>query len=217
MEILMLRLQTTDLLATKKFYRQIMGFDIIEETTKSIAFQIGTSSLIFDLISSEETPKYHFACNIPNNQMNEAVAWIAQRANSIAKDEAIVHDFENWKAQATYFYDNNQNIVEFITREDLHNPSDQSFSIKSILNINEIGLVTEQPLEAGKEIVKKIKTVFFSKGPQRADFAAVGDDNGLLVISNPHRHWFPTQDTAEKWKVKAIVKVAGIEYELEFN
>lgn len=218
MEILELTLRTNDIIETEKFYGQTIGLKKTQQTEKSISFNVGTSNLIFELIDKEQSPKYHFAFNIPTNKIEEAINWTSQRTNLIAvADNNFVADFENWKAKAIYFFDNNQNVLEFICRSDLKNPVDRIFSIDTILNINEIGIVTDKPLEIAKEIIEKTKTIFFSKGPKREDFVAVGTDSGLFVISNPKRNWYPTEQKAEKYIVKAKIKVAGNEFELEFN
>ncbi len=217
MQILELTLQTNNLPDTKDFYQQTMGFELIHETDNSIYFSVGTSILIFELIESEQCPKYHFAFNIPINKIPEAIDWTLERTNLIATDDSFVTDFDNWKATAIYFLDNNRNIVEFICRTDLNNPTELPFSVDTILNINEIGLVTHQSLQTGEEIIEKINTTFFEKGPIRDDFAAVGTDQGLFVISNPYRNWYPTQEKAEIWKVKGKIRMGELEYDLEFN
>jgi extradiol dioxygenase family protein len=217
MKILELILQTNKLSETKEFYEKTIGFEKIEETETSISFAVGTSKLIFELTEKIQNPKYHFAFNIPVNKIEDALNWTLERTDLIGSDNSYVTDFENWKAKAIYFFDNNQNILEFICRTDLNNKTDKPFSVETILNINEIGLVNEQPIKIGDEIIEKVKTDFFSKGPKREDFVAVGNENGLFVISNPNRNWYPTKELAERSKVKAKIKVSGIEYELEFN
>ena len=149
--------------------------------------------------------------------MNDAINWTLQRTSLIETENSFISDFENWNAKAIYFFDNNHNILEFICRTDLNNPTDKPFSFETILNINEIGLVIDQPLQIGNEIIEKTRIEYFSKGPKREDFVAVGNESGLFVISNPNRKWYPTQEMAEKWKVKGKIKVAENEYELEFN
>lgn len=218
MRIIELTLQTNNLEKTKQFYQETIGFEIIEDSENEISFKIGSSKLVFVEVNRDHHPKYHFAFNIPANKLNEAIEWTSQRMNLIKTDEnEIVSNFENWNAKAIYFYDNNLNILEFICRADLENSVEDDFSLNGILNINEIGIATDQPLQLGEEIIEKTKTNFFGKGPKREDFAAVGTDDGLFVISNPDRNWYPTQDKVEKWKIKAKVKVNEVEFEMEFN
>jgi hypothetical protein len=217
MEIQELTLLTNNLTETKEFYDQIMGFDKLKETETSISFTIGTSKLIFELSKEISNPKYHFAFNIPSNKIDDAVNWTLERTLLITTDNAFITNFDSWNAKSIYFFDFNRNVLEFICRNDLNNQTDKPFSVESILSISEIGLVNDQPLKIGKEIIERIKTEFFAKGPVREDFAAVGNDNGLFVISNPYRNWYPPNELAEKHKVKAKVKVSNKEYELEFN
>lgn len=217
MKIQELTLLTNNLNETKKFYEYTIGFEKIAENETSISFAVGTSKLIFELTKENQNPKYHFAFNIPTNKLNEAINWTLQRTSLIETENSFITDFENWKAKAIYFFDNNRNILEFICRTDLDNPTDKPFSVETILNINEIGLVIDQPFQIGNEIIDKTKIEYFTKGPKREDFVAIGNDNGLFVISNPNRKWYPTQEKAEKWRVKGKIKVADNEYELEFN
>lgn len=218
MRIIELTLQTNNLEKTKHFYHEIIGFDIIDDSEKEISFKVGSSKLKFVQVNSGYHPKYHFAFTIPTNKLEEAIAWTSHRVNLIKTDEnEIISNFENWKAKAIYFYDNNLNILELICRTDLKNSVEDEFSIKAILNINEIGIATDHPLQLGTEINEKIKSGFFAKGPKGEDFAAVGTDHGLFVISNPDRNWYPTQDKVEKCKLKTKVKVNEVEFEMEFN
>ena len=218
MEIKELILQTNNISETKHFYNITIGFDILNESEKSITFLVGTSKLTFEIVKVEICPKYHFAFNIPVNQLNDAIDWGAKRTSLITNGEnLIVADFVNWKAKAFYFFDNNRNILELISRQDLNNSTEKHFSVDSILNINEIGVVNEFPIELGEEIIQKINTNFFVKGPKRPDFVSVGNENGLFVISNDHRNWYPTQERAEKQTVKAKVKIQDREFDLSFN
>lgn len=217
MEIQELILLTNNLDETNNFYGKIIGFEIIIETETSLSFSVGSSKLTFELTEKIRNPKYHFAFNIPINKIDEAINWTLERTKLMDIDNSYIADFENWKAKAIYFFDNNQNILEFISRKELNNKSDKPFSVETILSINEIGLVNECPLEIAKEIINKIKINYFDKGPKRENFVAIGNNNGLFVITNPHRNWYPTENLAEIFKIKAKVKVLDKEYELEFN
>ncbi len=218
MKISALTLLTGNLAETKLFYEETIGFKCMGETGKSICLATGASALKFELAGKGQKPKYHFAFNIPSNKIEEALSWVANRTSLIqSKQTPVITSFENWKAKAIYFYDNNSNILEFISRTDLNNPSEIPFSVNSVININEAGLVTGNPLQTSQQIIEKTNANFFEKGPKGKDFAAVGNENGLFVIAKTGRNWFPTKDKAEKWKVKVKVKFASRDFELEFN
>lgn len=153
MNILEVKILTDNLVETERFYAELLGFYTTKKDTNSISFLAGQSMLTFTK-SNELNPTYHFAFNIPNNKINEAVNWVSTKCNLIkSSDYGIIANFENWNAKAFYFYDNNKNILEFIARFDLDNYSDNRFEISSIQSISEIGLVTDHPISYAAGLV----------------------------------------------------------------
>lgn len=207
MKILEIELLTNDIQSTQKFYSDVLELRVIEQKSDTISFQAGHSVLRFRE-SSNSNSLYHFAFNIPQNKLEESIKWISNKVELIKNSEdSIITHFENWNAKSIYFYDNNGNILEFISRFDLNNISDQTFDSKSILSVSEMGIVSDKPLVLAEELTKKENLEYFSKGPKREDFVAIGDENGLLVISTPQRNWYPTNDAAEKHTIKMVISV----------
>jgi catechol 2,3-dioxygenase-like lactoylglutathione lyase family enzyme len=206
-------LQTNYLSQTEDFYNQVLELAIVCRSENSISFQIGDSILTFEENLEVLDPKYHFAFNIPCNNIEQGFHWLKDRLDVIKdKENNFIFEFETWNAKAIYFYDPNNNLVEFIARKDLNNFSEDIFSSKSILNISEVGIATENPIDLSENIFKKFQVEFFEKGPKRDDFVAQGDENGLFVISKTSRYWFPTSDFAEKHDVKIKFKQSGKDY-----
>ena len=153
MNILEIEILTDNLVETKKFYADLLGFPTTKKDKDSISFLAGQSILTF-IQSHELNPTYHFAFNIPNNKINEAVKWVSARCDLIeSSDNGVIANFESWNAKAFYFYDNNKNILEFIARFDLDNFSDSTFAASSILSISEIGIVTDDPISYAASLV----------------------------------------------------------------
>jgi len=217
MNILELEILTNDLNATERFYVEELGVTVAHKSLESISFQIGES--ILTLKKSERiNPTYHFAFNIPHNKFEEAVIWACAKFNMIKNhDNAIVTDFINWNAKSVYFYDNNNNILELIARFDLPNTSDQPFEGSSIQSISEVGIVTDEPLVFGETIETTYGIPFFSRGSKREDFVAMGNDEGLFVVSKGSRNWYPTNHHAEKHPTKIKVAANDSVFELSVN
>lgn len=195
MHIKEIDLYTADLEGTIRFYSGSIGLETLSLQEDRVAFKAGDTVLTF--IRSEAEHIYHFAFDIPNNKMLEAVQWLALRAERIANHEGnYLTVFDNWNAQSVYFYDNNSNIVEFITRFDQGINSDEPFSAALITSVSEIGLVAENPIDFGEQLAAQYPVSFYHKGPKREDFAALGDESGLFIISGQSRHWYPTETTA---------------------
>lgn len=201
-----IQIQTSNIQKTAAFYQDILELPIIEKTIGSVSIQAGNSILKFIEEPSFQSI-YHFAFNIPENKLNEAIEWCRNKVALIGiEDQDVITNFENWNAHAVYFYDNSGNLLEFIARHDLDNSQNKAFSSKSILNISEIGIVNENPLELGNELISKYDLNFFSKNTNSEAFAAIGDDEGLLIMVRPNRNWYPTQIPSESNPVKITLE-----------
>lgn len=212
-----IQIQTSNIQKTASFYTNILELNIIEKDSESISIQAGNSVLNF-----VENPKfdsiYHFAFNIPENKLDEAIQWCNNKVDLIViEDQNVITNFENWNANAVYFYDNNGNLLEFIARHDLNNAQTEKFSSKSILNISEIGIVNENPLTLGNQLIENHDLEFFSKNTNSEVFAAIGDDEGLLILVKPNRNWYPTQTPSERNKTHIQIENNGAQIELKFQ
>jgi catechol-2,3-dioxygenase len=199
MNLLEIQLLTANIPETKKFYHEILGMEILHADDSSIKISAGLSTLIFK-ITSNESPFYHFAFTIPANKFEEAHAWASRRVQLLPiTTDSTVADFKNWDAKAFYFYDNNQNIVEFIARFDIDNNSDKPFDGPSIFSISEIGIVVDNAKPYSERMLREYDLNFFSKQPPQDDFVAIGDDHGLFIVVNDKRNWYPTSKPSGKY------------------
>ncbi|MEG2101632.1 MAG: VOC family protein, partial [Flavobacterium sp.] len=151
MKLQNIQIQTNNIEQTALFYQNTLGLPILEKNSEYIVIKAGNSTLKF-VENSDFNSIYHFAFNIPENKLDEAIAWCKTKVDLIViEDQNVITNFENWNAHAVYFYDNNGNLLEFIARHDLNNSQKEEFSSKSILNVSEIGIVNENPLELGNQ------------------------------------------------------------------
>src|SRR6266542_21302 len=179
MQIRELQLASAALDQQCHFYRYVLGFPVLQETPDVFALQAGASRLIFTRTTDTRTGIAHFAFNIPENQFAAAKQWLQERTplwrNTDGGDEFF---FEAWNAHALYFNDLDGNILELIARHTLSSASDQPFSQKSILNISEIGIVTEDvPAQVAAIEARVGATVYCEPGSD--SFTPVGDEEGL--------------------------------------
>ena len=216
MKLAHIQIQSNNIQQTATFYKEILELPIIEKTTNSVSIQAGDSVLEF-VKNPQFSSIYHFAFNIPENKLDEAIDWCKSKVELIfIEDQKVITNFENWNANAVYFYDNNGNLLEFIARHDLDNAQTEAFSSKAILNISEIGIVNENPLKLGNQLIEEHGLDFFSKNDNTDLFSAVGDDEGLLIIVKPNRNWYPTQTPSESNKTAVRIENKGNKIELNF-
>lgn len=211
-----IQIQTNNIPETAAFYKDILELPILDKTSQSVTIKAGDSILKF-IENPDFNSIYHFAFNIPENKLEEAIEWCKSKVDLlIIEDQRIIANFETWNANAVYFYDNNGNLLEFIARHDLDNLQIKTFSSKSILNISEIGIVDENPLELGEQLIEEHNLAFFAKNFNSENFTAIGNDEGLLIIVKPYRNWYPTQTPSKSNKTEVRLENNGIKIELNF-
>ena len=177
----------------KQFYKTVLGFEIIEDTSEKIAFKVGNGVLVFQY--KEDVKPSHLAFNIPSNAINDALIWLKQKTEVITYNNEYVSDFSNWKAKAIYFYDTDKNIMEFIARERIDRESDVAFSAQSILSISEVAIATND-IETIYDQINKMKSIPVFDGDFER-FCAIGNDEGLFILVNKElKKWYPTNDEA---------------------
>lgn len=204
MHIKQVILKTHSLQRTKLFYHKTLELDIIKETEEAISFRAGDTTLTFEEMK-EEKPYYHIAFNIVNNKFSDSFEWLNSKLDILpVDDEMLIAGYDDWNAQSFYFYDNNGSILEFIVRFDLPYQSDEEFSPKCIKEISEVGLVVDNVPDTAEMLKFEYDIPYFSKGPRLHDFIAMGDDYGLLLVSQSKRNWVPTQKHSKIFPVTVI-------------
>lgn len=190
MNIKELQLETKNVSLIKNFYVGTIGLKILQESDSSVSFKVGASVLTFVESSSNVNPYYHYAINIPENQIHAAIKWLGLKVNLIEHENSSLIDFPNWNAHSVYFFDSAGNIVELIARHDLDNSSNDPFSVKSLLSISEVGIPVESVKEFHDTISSQLNEKLWSGNLDT--FAAIGSQEGLLIVVTTHRNWFPT-------------------------
>ncbi|MFD2444859.1 hypothetical protein ACFSO7_12890 [Bacillus sp. CGMCC 1.16607] len=205
MKIKELILETTELKKLFDFYHIHFGFPLIKMTRDEFTIKIGSTHLTFIEGNENTKPFYHFAINIPESRMNEALKWIGKRVKiTTYEGEKVIH-FQSWDAHSVYFNDPAGNIVEIIARHQLKSSlTTKAFSNNEFLRIDEIGI----PVFNVLEVVGKIKSELgISEWKQPSDtFAAIGDEEGLFIIVKKDRPWFMSDKKAAIFPIQVIIE-----------
>lgn len=204
------KLYSNALAKTKDFYVTLLGFNLLHETEDSFVIQAGESELAFQQSHLNDRPFYHFAFDIPSNQFKDAKKWAEAKVVLNREDgEDEVH-FENLGAHSLYFEDPSKNIVEFISRQS--SPTvEGTFSAKSILNISEMGIPTNDVLSVGKQLLEFGIPVKDNQ-PLEEQFNFMGYDDSFVILVCENRTWFfSNQDSVIHPSVIEIDKSKVIE------
>jgi catechol-2,3-dioxygenase len=190
MNILELELLTNNLEAQKAFYEDTLGLPMLESDAQHLTVQVGSSRLKFTQ-QTGFSGRYHFAFDVPENQLEQAKIWLESRATLIADtDGETVFGGGDWNSDAVYFRDPQGNILELIARHELANASQTQFSSASLLNISEIGLACDNVPEVVKWLEQHLNLETYKSSSET--FAPVGNAHGLLILVLSAREWFPS-------------------------
>ena len=194
-----IRLQTNRLFPLYHFYKNVLELRVTDDSDAHFTIHAGLSKLIFEKTKDPLSyPDYHFAFNIPSNQIQGAHGWLKERTELLWIEDykSDIADFTNWNAQSVYFLDPAGNIAELIARADLNDIINEPFSAKHIRNVSEIGLVfPEKDFQRSiEQLLKDHNLQYFSKQPPLEKFGAIGDDEGLFIIVPESRSWYPCKD-----------------------
>ncbi|MDI4643607.1 VOC family protein [Cohnella hashimotonis] len=206
MRIQHVQLLTKHLGQLKAFYINELGLPLAKDSDNTFTVGIGRSGLTFVQTRNAEDPFYHFAFDIPRNKIDESIAWL----QSIGVAIHVFPDYSNrvysesWNSTSIYFHDAGGNIVEFIARHDCGPDIDTPFTADSLISISEIGLVVSD--------VNKVKDAMhadcfineYKNGHE--SFAAVGDEDGLFILSATGRVWLGSDIKAQVFKTEVTVE-----------
>lgn len=206
MRLLEITLPAADLDAMRRFYCATLGLpEIVPAWTGRLAIQCGATRLFFRAAMPGWDGRYHFAFDIPAGRFAAAFDWLRGRCTPLAdrKGETRFHS-HSWKADSVYFIDPQGNILELIARQDkpvlaeaATLDPDRPFNASEILAISELGLATPDvtgsvaTLQARMPGLPVYSGRSAGSGPVSDTFAAVGDLDGLLVVVQYGRIWYP--------------------------
>lgn len=193
MRIENLKVYSRNLEKQKQFYQSVLDFPVEEISKDAFLVEIGYSTLEFQ--QKDSATPYHIAFHIPSIQEELALFWLKDRVNILKDGKDEIVDFPAWNAKSIYFYDEDRNIIELISRKSFHPASSTVFSSQSIFGISEIGLATGNVQSAYDFLQKEFSLEKFTGDYET--FCATGDDEGLFIVINKNKKdWFPADDKA---------------------
>ncbi|MDQ2807047.1 MAG: VOC family protein [Chloroflexota bacterium] len=211
MRIHHLDLWTPDPAALRPFYAEVLQLPVLATTSAgTLSLQAGHTQLTFTQAPSDWQGRYHFAFNIAPSRFAEAKTWLAQRV-PLLRDSTGADEFysQSWNAHSLYFADPAGNILEWIARHTLPPDASGGPVIPATLGISEIGLAAPDVPQAVAAVQAQIGAPLYH-GPGSATFSPVGDEDGLCIMVQEGRLWFPdTGIPADRSPITALVADAN--------
>lgn len=179
-------LHTNKLIDMRHFYLTVLEFPTLKTSVDSFTIKVGESSLTF--LASKKPASYHFAFNIPGNQIQLAKNWLKGKVPlnlENGKDELY---YESFDADTIYFEDPSGNVVELIGRRS--QKGETCFSVASIVNISEISITTPFVEESAEKLGD---SGVFSRNnnPIKSNsLNFLGSKGTYIILVPPNRRWY---------------------------
>lgn len=214
MKIKKLQIWSGNVAEQLKFYRDLLGLEILKYNEDSFEVQVGYS--VLKIVHQEDATPYHIAIHIPDRQEEKALEWIKERVSVLKSNNEEIIDFSNWHAKSLYFYDADKNIMEFISRSQFREPETALFTEKNLIGIAEVGLATDDIREKFNFLNEECSLEIYDGNFEK--FCAIGDDAGLLITINKNeKDWFPTSDNAYASGFKLEFRHMGQDHFFKFE
>ena len=187
MRLLHLTLPVSDVAAVAAYFH-----DVLQQRVVGNHVHVGWSMIELQPAEGRPVGGVHLAFNVPDNRFSEATAWLRERT-PLQRDPQGRDYFaleSSWQSQSVYFTGPDGLILELIGRRRL--PASQRsgpFHGSEMTCLSEVGLPSRDV-----DAVRMLATERFglqALSPPSAQFAPMGDDEGLLIVVAADRHWFP--------------------------
>jgi catechol-2,3-dioxygenase len=187
-------LSVPDLEAARAFYTGVLQFAALPAET-GLTLDAGRTRLAFRASSAGELSRYHLAFSVPLARFDAARRLVAAHTPLITAgdDEVIVH--EGWDAVAFYFRDPAGSILECIARRGESADDNAAPAAPAIHSVCEVGLVVDD-VPAMAMMLRTALGIAPFRGSEGETFTALGDAEGLLIIVQRGREWYPSTGLA---------------------
>lgn len=189
MRINVLQLPVSDVASVAAWFGDVMQLPVHDG-----AVRIGWTTLQLRDADGDPVGGVHLAFNVPADRFEAATQWLLARSplQRNAKGEAHFTFGGRWESESIYYDGPDGLILELIGRRRLPaSGRSGAFHGSELTCVSEVGL----PVADVAALTAQAEDSFGLQplSPPTPYFAALGDDEGLLIVVDATRHWFPEQ------------------------
>ncbi|WP_433664544.1 hypothetical protein ACQPW1_21895 [Nocardia sp. CA-128927] len=153
--------------------------------------EIGLSELVLTR-GAAFAGAHHLAFGISPDDFELARKWLRGQVDPIAVNGSDAIDGPpGWDSRSVYFRGPDGIVLELIARQaDAEAPASTGDAPR-LLSISEVGIGVPDVQQAVGELAETYGLHAFT--PRLPDFTPVGDNDGLLILVDRERIWFPTE------------------------
>ncbi|MBT2767149.1 VOC family protein [Stenotrophomonas sp. ISL-67] len=189
MQIQTLQLPVSDVAQVGRYFAEVLQLPVQKDVVR-----IGWTDVQLRPAGNNPIGGVHLAFNVPADRFQAATDWLLARTplQRSAAGEAHFTFGGRWDSESIYFDGPDGLILELIGRRRL--PASGrvgGFHGSEMTCVSEVGLPTADVAALGARAEAAFGLGYLS--PPVPHFAALGDDEGLLIVVDATRRWFPEQ------------------------
>lgn len=187
MRIRKLTLPTSDVSKSVAFFRELLELPATESSIR-----VGWSEIRLVPAIGEPPRGVHLAFNVGYERFDAAMSWLKQRTPLQRVPEsgecAVLEG--DWQSKSVYFEGPDNAVLELIGRRRLAGSSQTGpFGGSDLDCVSEVGVPADDVVGTAAEFARTFAVT--TLGQASPSFAAIGDDEGLVIAVAPDRPWFP--------------------------
>ncbi len=189
MRINVLQLPVSNVAAVAAWFAEVMQLPVQDSTV-----QIGWTTLQLRQAGSDPVGGVHLAFNVPADRFEAATEWLLARSPLQCNPAGQAHFTfgGRWESESIYYEGPDGLILELIGRRRLPaSGRTGAFHGTELTCVSEVGLPVADVSALGAQAGAALGLQPLS--PPTPHFAALGDDEGLLIVVDATRCWFPEQ------------------------
>ncbi|MEV6560632.1 VOC family protein [Nocardia sp. NPDC051756] len=182
-------ISTTDLGAAADFYRNVLELPVVVGSDH-VTVEIGRSRLV-STRGENFAGAHHLAFGISPDDFELARKWLGRQVELIAANGSdVIEGPPGWDSRSVYFRGPDGIVLELIAREADAGVPASSGEVPRMLSISEVGIGVPDVQQAVGELAEAYGLDAFT--PRLPAFTPVGDHDGLIILVDRERIWFPT-------------------------
>jgi catechol-2,3-dioxygenase len=174
-----------------RFFSEVLELPV-EPEGPSQRVTVGRSRLLLSEAPNPAPAVHHLAFDVPPGAFDEHRAWLAARVPLLADADGAT-EFEGppgWNSRSVYFEGPDRMVLELIARR--NRAAETTSPTPHLGSVNEVGVAVADVPAAVARLHRAWGLEPFNG--TSAEFAPVGDEEGLLILVAPGRPWYPTRD-----------------------
>ncbi|MBF6330217.1 VOC family protein [Nocardia transvalensis] len=189
MRIREVTITATELGANAAFYREVLQLPV-QASAERVQVGIGASRLVVTR-GEAFSGVHHLAFGIAPRDFETARRWLGERVDLLrVNDSEVIDGPAAWDSRSLYFRGPEGILLELIARQHDSGAPAGDGAAPRLLSISEVGIGVPDVPEAVGALRDTFGLPQFP--PQLPTFAPIGDHDGLLILADLDRIWFPT-------------------------